>query len=83
MTGAIIVSQSIAAIEGQISEYQRVILNVSIGGIILATILSLVFSRSLSRPLIQMNRVARALARGDFSRKVAVKSGERPGNTGV
>ena len=79
VTGAIIVSQSIAAIEGQISEYQRVILNVGIGGIILATILSLVFSRSLSRPLVQMNRVARALARGDFSRKVAVKSGDEIG----
>ncbi|HBV95991.1 MAG: hypothetical protein JL50_05080 [Peptococcaceae bacterium BICA1-7] len=78
-TGAVIVSSSIAAIEGQISEYQRIILNVGIGGIILATFLSLAFSRSLSRPLVQMNKVARALARGDFSRKVAVKSEDEIG----
>ncbi|MCL5056758.1 MAG: cell wall metabolism sensor histidine kinase WalK [Actinobacteria bacterium] len=78
-TGAVIVSSSIAAIEGQISEYQKIILNVGIGGIILATFLSLLFSRSLSRPLVQMNKVARALARGDFSRKVAVKSEDEIG----
>lgn len=77
--GAVIVSHSVAAIEGQISEYQRVILNVGIGGIILATILSFIFSRSLSRPLIQMNRAARALARGDFSRKVPVRSEDEIG----
>ncbi|MFZ5645532.1 MAG: ATP-binding protein [Bacillota bacterium] len=77
--GAVIVSSSIAAIEGQIFEYQRIILNVGIGGIILATFLSLLFSRSLSRPLVQMNSVARALARGDFSRKVAVKSEDEIG----
>lgn len=77
--GAVIVSHSIAAIEGQLSEYQSIILNVGIGGIILATFLSLLFSRSLSRPLIQMNRVARALARGDYSRKLEVKSQDEIG----
>lgn len=77
--GAVIVSHSIAAIEGQLSEYQSIILNVGIGGIILATFLSLLFSRSLSRPLIQMNRVARALTRGDYSRKVDVNSQDEIG----
>ncbi|HBV95611.1 MAG: hypothetical protein JL50_09985 [Peptococcaceae bacterium BICA1-7] len=78
-TGAIIVSHSIAAIEGQLLEYQSIILNVGIGGIILATFLSLLFSRSLSRPLIQMNRVARALARGDYNRKVVFESQDEIG----
>lgn len=78
-TGAVVVSHSIAAIEGQMSEYQRVILNVGIGGIILATFLSLLFSRTLSRPLIQMNNVALALARGDFSRKAGIKSEDEIG----
>ncbi len=79
VTGAVIVSHSVAAIEGQMYEYQRVIVNVGMGGIILATFLSLLFSRSLSGPLIQMNRVARGLARGDFSKKVEVGSEDEIG----
>lgn len=79
ITGAVVASHSIAAIEGQMSEYQKVILNVGIGGIILATFLSLLFSRTLSRPLIQMNNVAMGLAGGDFSRKVNIKSQDEIG----
>ncbi|MCL6479054.1 MAG: hypothetical protein K6T65_11675 [Peptococcaceae bacterium] len=40
ITGALIVSHSMAAIEGQMSDYQKVIVNVGIGGIILATFLT-------------------------------------------
>ncbi|MFZ5632638.1 MAG: ATP-binding protein [Bacillota bacterium] len=78
-TGAVVVSHSMSDIEGQVSDFQRVILNVGIGGIILATLLSLFFSRSLSGPLIQMNSVALGLAGGDFSRKVEVKSEDEIG----
>lgn len=79
VTGAVIVSHSMTAIEGQMSDFQKVIVNAGIGGIILATFLSLLFSRSLSRPLIQMNSVALALSRGNFSRKVEVKSEDEIG----
>jgi len=79
VTGALIVSHSMSVIEGEMSAFQKVFLNVGIGGILLATFLSFLFSRSLSRPLIRMNRAAQALARGDFSRRVTVKSGDEIG----
>lgn len=72
VSGAVILSAPLTPYEDRLADFQRVILNVGIGGIILATFLSLLLSRSLSRPLIQMNTVARGLAAGDFSRKVAV-----------
>lgn len=79
ITGALVVSHSMAAFQGQLSVFQKVILNVGIGGLILATFLSLLFSRSLSKPLIKMNEVALAMAEGDFSRKVEVKSNDEIG----
>ncbi|MFZ5643652.1 MAG: sensor histidine kinase [Bacillota bacterium] len=82
VTGAIIVSHSMSVIEGEMSSFLKVIVNVGIGGIILATLLSLLFSRYLSRPLIQMNRAALSMARGNFSRKVDVKSQDEIGVLG-
>lgn len=79
VTGAVIISAPLTPYEDRLADYQRVILNVGIGGIILATFLSLLLSRSLSRPLIQMNNVARGLAAGDFSRKVEVKTRDEIG----
>lgn len=79
VTGVAIVSHSMNAIEGQMSDFQKVIVNAGIGGIILATFLSLLFSRSLSRPLIQMNSAALAMAGGDYARKVEVKSKDEVG----
>ncbi len=79
VTGAVILSAPLTTYEKQLAELQRVILNVGIGGVILATLLSLLLSRSLSRPLIQMNTVARGMAAGNFSRKVEVKTEDEVG----
>lgn len=79
ITGALIVSHSMAAFQGNLYDFQKVILNVGIGGLILATFLSLLFSRFLSKPLIKMNEVALAMSEGDFSRKVDVKSNDEIG----
>ena len=52
----------------------------ALGGVILlAVVLSLFLSRSLSGPLLQMNQAAQAIARGDYSRKVPVKSKDEMG----
>lgn len=58
---------------------RRAIFGVGIGGILLAALLSFVLSRSLSRPLLEMNSAARAMAAGDFSRKVEVRTGDEIG----
>ncbi|MEW5954723.1 MAG: ATP-binding protein [Bacillota bacterium] len=77
--GAVIVSAPLTPYEERLAELHRVIVYVGIGGILLATLLSFLLSRSLSRPLIQMNNVARGLAAGDFSQQVEVKSEDEIG----
>ena len=79
VTGAVILSFPLTPYENQLANLQRVILGVGMGGIVLATLLSLFLSRSLSRPLIQMNNVARGLAAGDFSRKIQVRTKDEIG----
>lgn len=79
VAGAVIVSAPLTPYEDRLAVLQKVILNVGIGGIFLATLISFLLSRSLSRPLIQMNAVARGLAAGDFSRKVEVKTDDEIG----
>ncbi len=79
ITRVLIVSHSMAIYKGQLSGFQRIILNVGIGGLLLASFLSFLFSRSLSRPLIRMNEVALAMSEGDFSRKVEVRTSDEIG----
>ncbi|MFZ5597081.1 MAG: ATP-binding protein [Bacillota bacterium] len=79
VTGAVVLSAALTTYEEKLAEYQRIILNVGMGGIIMATVLSLLLSRSLSRPLIQMNQAARGLAAGDFSCRVEVNSEDEVG----
>lgn len=75
VAGALIVSAPLTPYEERLAVLHKVILNVGIGGIFLATLISFLLSRSLSRPLIQMNTVARGLAAGDFSRKSRGENG--------
>lgn len=80
--GAVIVSAPLAPIAGRVQVLQKVSLFTGIGGIVLATLLSLLFSRKLSRPLIQMNKVAQAMAAGDFSKQVDIKGNDEVGLLG-
>lgn len=79
VTGVVIVSAPLTPYEERLAVLHKVILNVGISGIFVATLISFLLSRSLSRPLIQMNTVARGLAAGDFSRKVEVKTEDEIG----
>ena len=79
ITGAVMLSAALGPLEDRIQDLQRVTHYAGLGGVIFATFLSLLFSRSLSRPLLKMNQSARAMARGDYSRRVEVKSNDEIG----
>ncbi|HEU4963432.1 MAG TPA: ATP-binding protein, partial [Bacilli bacterium] len=51
-------------------------------GILLATGLAFVVSKNLSNPLLQMNKVASAMAQGDFHGKVQVMTNDEVGRLG-
>lgn len=77
--GTVMLSSPLAPIEERISALQKITLYAGLIGIALATILSLLLSRTLSRPLLKMHQSARAMARGDYSRRVEVKSQDETG----
>lgn len=77
--GAVILSAPLAPIEDRIMALQKITRFAGLTGIVLATFLSLLFSRTLSRPLLKMNQAAQAMVRGDYSRRVEVKSKDETG----
>ena len=77
--GTVMLSSPLAPIEERISALQKITLSAGLIGIALATILSLLLSRTLSRPLLKMHQSARSMARGDYSRRVEVKSQDEIG----
>lgn len=82
VTGAVILYAPVAPISETIGRVRGLLLLAALGGIGLATLLSFFLSRNLSRPLLEMNRVAVALSRGDFREKVAVRGEDEIGTLG-
>jgi len=70
--GMVMVSAPLAPIAERIAILQRVTIYTGFGGILLATLLSLFLSRSVSYPLVKMNKVARAISRGDYSNRLDI-----------
>ncbi|SFG77175.1 HAMP domain-containing protein [Desulfotomaculum arcticum] len=79
VTGSVMLSSPLAPIEERIGALQRITIYAGMIGIALATVLSLLLSRTISRPLLKMHRAARSMARGDYSRRVEVKSQDEIG----
>lgn len=79
VNGIVVLNSPLEAVEERVTALQMITRYAGLAGIILATFLSLVFSRTLSRPLLKMNQAARAMSRGDYSRRVEVKSGDEIG----
>ena len=55
------------------------IIYTAVGGIILAALLSLVFSRIISRPLVKKNKVALEMASGNYQHRVDIRSKDEIG----
>lgn len=70
------VSVQTRAIEQIFDRARRDILKAGIAAMIVAALLSIVFARSISRPITELGDVARAMADRDFSRPAVKASGE-------
>lgn len=74
--GYVIMHAPLKPLEGQLAALKILPIYTAVGSILLATVLSLYFSRRVSRPLQDMSHVALAMASGDFSRQVPVNSND-------
>ena len=79
VAGTVILSSPLGPVENRIRALQKISSYAGLIGVILTTFLSLLISRTLSRPLLKMHQAARAMARGDYSRRVDVKANDEIG----
>ncbi|MEW6065176.1 histidine kinase [Desulforamulus profundi] len=76
---AVIIHAPLEPLADQLSGLQRLTINTAVGGIILAALLSLIFSQIISKPLIKMNQVALEMAGGNYRHKVDIQSNDEIG----
>ncbi|MFZ7104028.1 MAG: ATP-binding protein [Peptococcaceae bacterium] len=80
---AIMLFKPVAPISETIGSMRRLTIYAAIGAILLASIISFFLSRTLSRPLVQMNKVATEMAKGNFEHKVEARSDDEVGLLGA
>ena len=79
VVGAVMITTPLQPIDANLRSLQGVSLYSLLFGLLLATVFSWLLSRSLSRPLLQMQGVARSMARGDYSKRISYTSGDEIG----
>ncbi|MBO8137476.1 MAG: HAMP domain-containing protein [Desulfotomaculum sp.] len=79
VSGVLLLHASIPVITTRLRALQYVAVYTGIGGIMLATLLSLFLSRTLVRPLLKINNAAQDMAQGNYSKKLHIKSNDEIG----
>lgn len=77
--GALILYSPMASIENSIWQIRRLILLAAAGAVVMATALSFVLSKTVSRPLVEMKKLAESMAKGDFEGRVEVATEDEIG----
>ncbi|RKO67401.1 sensor histidine kinase [Desulfofundulus salinus] len=77
--GALFIHAPVAPLAANLKALQQSSLYALALGALMATLLGLLLSRTLARPLVEMDRVARAMVQGDFTRQVTVRSRDEIG----
>ncbi|MTI79460.1 MAG: HAMP domain-containing protein [Firmicutes bacterium] len=79
ISGIILMHASLPAITTRLRALQYVAIYTAMGGVVLATILSMFMSRSLVGPLLKINKAARDMASGNYNRKLNINSSDEIG----
>ena len=79
IVGAVLVGSSMAELEATINEmYMLTLLSIGLSALV-AGVLIYISSKSISRPLRQMNDAARVISGGDFEKRIVVNSRDEVG----
>ncbi|MCF8010180.1 MAG: cell wall metabolism sensor histidine kinase WalK [Clostridiales bacterium] len=83
VAGALFLLKPIADITDTIKSVRRLIFLSSFPAMLLAIILALILSRSMTRPLKEMSAASRAMAGGDFQQRVDISSKDEVGELAI
>lgn len=75
VAGAVLVHSPLAPIQANLRSINEAVIYSLLLGLAAATLLAFVFSRSVTRPIIKINEVARAMAGGDYSLQAPADTG--------
>ncbi|MHB8918522.1 MAG: sensor histidine kinase, partial [Desulfocucumaceae bacterium] len=73
VSGAVLVYTPLAPIQANLRSIEEAVIYSLLLGIAASTLLAFLFSRSVTRPILKINEVARAMAGGDYSLKVPIR----------
>lgn len=76
---AIMIHAPLEPLANELKRLQMLAVYTAVGGIILAALLSLFFSRLLSKPLVKMNEAALAMASGNYQQRVNIQTNDEIG----
>ncbi len=77
--GALLLQSPISGMRGVISKVRWLTIYAALAAVAFSTLIGYFLSRSISNPLLQMNRAALQIAKGDFNHWIAVKSKDEIG----
>ncbi|CAM3787940.1 ATP-binding protein [Alicyclobacillus pomorum] len=80
--GIQVVTQQMSVLNEPIARMRNLILFASVLGVLMTTGLAFVVSKNLSRPLVQMNRAAEQMAKGNFNGRIQVVTNDEVGRLG-
>ncbi len=80
--GAVLVSSPLAEVTESIKSFSHMLYYVVGIAVVLATLFALWLSRTLTTPLVEMNRIARRMSTGDFTDRAKVLTEDEIGNLG-
>ncbi|WP_235857420.1 sensor histidine kinase [Paenibacillus albiflavus] len=81
--GGVFVASSMSEVQQSISSIRRMLTIAGIGGFLLAIGFSTIFARKMSRPLMQMERATRQIAKGKLDTRIEVQSQDEIGTLAI
>ncbi len=82
VVGAVFLNSPVESVTQTVRTVQKFIFYSALGTLFLATVLGFILSKRLTRPILNMNTVAMAMAKGDFEQKVKIESDDEIGLLG-
>ncbi len=79
VAGALILYSPMASIQSSIWHIRRLILIAGASSVLIATVLSFVLSKNISKPLVEMKNIAEDMAKGNFDNTIEVTSDDEIG----
>lgn len=82
LRGALVLCSPVSPVTEAVTRFRQILAGVAAAILAVVTLMALFLSRRISRPLLEMDRMARAMSAGDFRQRVRVAGRDEVGRLG-